>query len=57
MEIVINLNYCTDGYQMMASRVHESRRVRCNSEMGKDRLEGLQPVCEDWLAKASLLEV
>ena len=42
---------------MMASRVHGSHRIRCNSEMGKDRLEGLQSVCEDWLVKASLLQV
>ena len=42
---------------MTAARVRGSHRVRCNSERGKDRLEGLQPVCEDWHAKASLLGV
>ena len=40
---------------MTAARARGSHRVRCNSDRGKERLEGLQPVCEDWHAKVSLL--
>lgn len=42
---------------MTAARIRSSQRVRCNSERGRDRLEGLQPVCEDWHAKVCLLRV
>ena len=42
---------------MTAVRARGSQRIRCNSERGKDRLEGLQPVVEDWHAKVCLLEV
>ena len=42
---------------MTAARARGSQRVRSNSERGKDRLEGLQPVVEDWHAKVALLGV
>lgn len=42
---------------MTAARARGSHRVRCNSERAKERLEGLQPVCEDWHAKVTLLGV
>ena len=41
------------GDQMTAARARGSQRIRTNSEHGKDRLEGLKPVCEDWHAKLS----
>ena len=45
------------GDQMTAARARGSQRIRTNSERGKDRLEGLKPVCEDWHAKLCLLGV
>lgn len=45
------------GDQMTAARARGSQRIRSNSERGKDRLEGLQPVVEDWHAKVCLLGV
>ena len=42
---------------MTAAWARGSQRVRSNSERGKDRLEGLQPVVEDWHAKVCLLGV
>jgi hypothetical protein len=42
---------------MTAARARSSQRVRCNSERGKGRLEGLQPVIEDWHAKMCVLGV
>lgn len=42
---------------MTAARARESKRVRNNSERGKDRFEGLHPVVEDWHAKVCLLGV
>lgn len=45
------------GDQMTAARARGSHRVRCNSERAKERLECLQPVCEDWHAKVTLLGV
>ncbi len=42
---------------MTAARARGSQRIQSNSERGKDRLEGLQPVVEDWHAKACLLGV
>ena len=42
---------------MTAARARGSQRVHSNSERGKDRLEGLQPVVEDWHAKVCLLGV
>lgn len=45
------------GDQMTAARARGSQRIRKNSERGRDRLEGLKPVCEDWHAKLCLLGV
>ena len=45
------------GDQVTAARARGCQRVRSNSERGRDRLEGLQPVCEDWHAKVCLLGV
>ena len=47
----------TGGDQMTAAQGRGSQRVRSNSERGKGRLEGLQPVVEDWHAKVCLLGV
>ena len=47
----------TGGDQMTAAQARGSQRVRSNSERGKDRFEGLQPVVEDWHAKVCLLGV
>ena len=45
------------GDQLTAARARGSQRARCNSQRPKDRLEGLQPVAEDWHAKLCLLGV
>ena len=42
---------------MTAARTRSSKRIKCNSVRGKDRLEGLEPVVEDWHAKVCLLGV
>lgn len=42
---------------MTAARARSSRRIRSNSTRGKDRLEGLIPVAEDWHAKVCFLGV
>ena len=39
------------GDQLTAKRARGSQHVRSNSLRGKDRLEGLKPVVEDWHAK------
>ena len=55
--IMCNSTFSLGGDQMTAARARGSQRVRSNSERGKDRLEGLQPVVEDWHAKVCLLGV
>ena len=45
------------GDQLTAKRARGSQHVRNNSLRGKDRLEGLKPVVEDWHAKVCLLGV
>ena len=45
------------GDQLTAARARGSKRIRHNEERGKDRLEGLMPVVEDWHAKMCFLEV
>ena len=35
----------------------DAKRIRSNSTRGKDRLEGMTPVVEDWHAKVSILGV
>ncbi len=57
----VNLDYFHHilfvGDQLTAKRAREGKNIRRNSERGKDRLEGLQPVCEDWHGKVCLLGV
>ncbi len=45
------------GDQLTEKRAQGAQDVRSNSERGKDRLEGLLPVAEDWHAKVCLLGV
>ena len=45
------------GDQLTAARARGGLRTRENSQRPRHRLEGLQSVCEDWHAKAILLEV
>lgn len=45
------------GDQLTAARARGSQRIRNNSERGRERLEGLTPVCEDWHSKLCLLGV
>lgn len=45
------------GDQMTAARARGCQNIRKNSERGRDRLEGLKPICEDWHAKLCLLGV
>lgn len=54
---VIMYGYYVGGDQMTVSRVRGMRRIRSNSARGKDRLEGLYPMVEDWHAKVIFLEV
>lgn len=42
---------------MTAACARGSQQIRSNSTRGKERLEGLVPVVEDWHAKLCLLEV
>lgn len=45
------------GDQLTAARTRSSKRIRSNSVRGRDRLDGLEPMCEDWHAKVCLLGV
>ena len=45
------------GDQLTAARARGAQRIRSNSERPLDRLEGLEPCCEDWHAKGVLLRV
>ena len=45
------------GDLLTEMRAGTARNIRCNSERGRDRLEGLIPCVEDWHAKVCLLEV
>lgn len=42
---------------LTAARARESKAIRSNSIRGKDRLDGIIPVVEDWHAKLCFLEV
>lgn len=42
---------------LTAARARGSKAMRCNSIRGKDRLDGIVPVVEDWHAKMCFLEV
>ena len=45
------------GDQLTAARARGSQCVRSNSERGKDQLQGLQAVVEDWHCKVCFLGV
>lgn len=45
------------GDQMTAERTRGCKRIRSNSERGKERLEGFTAFVEDWHAKVALLGV
>ena len=45
------------GDLLTAKRARGSQHIRSNSLRGKERLEGLKPVIEDWHAKVCLLGV
>lgn len=45
------------GDMLTAARARGSKNIVSNSQRGKDRLEGVIPVVEDWHAKLCLLEV
>lgn len=45
------------GDQLTVERARGSQKVRSNSERGRERLEGLQPVVEDWHSRVALLKV
>lgn len=45
------------GDQLTVKRARGSQHIRSNSLRGRDRLEGLKPVIEDWHAKVCLLGV
>ena len=45
------------GDLLTAKRARGSQHVRSNSLRGKERLEGMKPVVEDWHAKVCLLGV
>ena len=42
---------------MTVARTRGCKRIRCNAERGKERLEGFTPVIENWHAKGVLLGV
>ena len=42
---------------MTCARVRGSQRIRTNSERGRDCLQGVAGVCEDWHAKMCFLGV
>ena len=46
-----------EGDQLTAARAKGAQRIRSNSERPLDKLEGFEPVCEDWHAKVVLLRV
>lgn len=45
------------GDQLTRRRVETAIELRKNSSSPVSALKGIQPVCEDWLAKKCLLEV
>ena len=45
------------GDQLTAKRARGSQHIRSNSLRGKDRIEGLKPVIEEWHAKVCLLGI
>ncbi len=56
--IIDHFHYLLFGGDLMTEmRAGTARNIRSNSERGRDRLEGLLPVVEDWHSKVCLLEV
>ena len=45
------------GDQLTTARARGAQRVRSNSERPLHKLEGFEPVCEDWHVKGVLLRV
>jgi L1 cell adhesion molecule like protein len=45
------------GDQLTTARIRGSQKVLSNSESGKERLEGLIPVIEDWHTKMTFMKV
>ena len=45
------------GDQLIVARIRGAQRIRRNSYNGRDRVEGLVPVVEDWHAKVCFLKV
>ena len=45
------------GDQLTVERARGAKKERNNENRGKDRLEGLLPVIEDWHAKVCFLKV
>ena len=45
------------GDQLTTERTRGAQGIRRNSNRGKDRLEGIYPVIEDWHSKVALLKV
>jgi L1 cell adhesion molecule like protein len=45
------------GDQLTVTRIRGAQMIRGDSEMSKQRFEGLLPVVEDWHAKMCFLEV
>ena len=42
---------------MTVARTRGCKRIRCNAERGKERLEGFHALIEDWHAKGVFLGV
>lgn len=56
--IIDHFHYLLFGGDLLTEmRAGTARNIRNNSERGRDRLEGLLPVIEDWHTKVCLLEV
>ena len=49
--------YCTGGDQLTVARIRGSQRIRSNSEVDIERLEGFTAMIEDWHAKVAFLGV
>ena len=45
------------GDQLTIARARGAAALRCNHETLSDRLEGLEPVVEDWHARLTLMKV
>lgn len=53
-----HFHYILFGGDMLTEmRARTARNIRSNSDRGRDRLEGVIPIIEDWHAKVCFLEV